>query len=71
MKFFITFGQKYRHEEHPQGGHPDGWFEVNAPDIATVREKAFNAFKNHWAFIYTETEFDPSYHPLGKLGEID
>lgn len=71
MKFFITFGQKYRHEAHPLGGHPDGWFEVEAQTQGEAREKAYGAMGAAWSFIYAETVFTPELYPLGKMGDID
>lgn len=69
MKYFITFGQKYRREEHPAGGHPDGWFELEANNRAEARENVFAALDDKWSMMYDEKEFDPSYYPRGKLRE--
>jgi hypothetical protein len=71
MKFVITFGQKYRFQDHPQGGHPDGWFEVTAESEAAAREKVFAVLGQTWAFIYDENEFDQTFYPKGKIGEIE
>lgn len=70
MKFMVTFGQKYRREEHPCGGHPDGWFELEAESQGEAREKANAAMGRTWAFIYAETIFDAEFYPKGKLGDL-
>jgi len=70
LKFFVTFGQKYRQEPHPNGGHPDGWFEVEAESYSEARGKTANAIGNRWAFIYAEPVFDKALYPLGKLAEL-
>ena len=43
MKFYVTFGDKYRREAHPYGGHPDGWFELEAESQGEAREKTISA----------------------------
>ena len=70
MKFYITFSQKYRHETHPLGAHPDGWFEVEAKDQDEAAVKANDALGAAWSFIYPRGNFDETRFPLGKLGEI-
>lgn len=70
MTFYITFGQKYRYEPHPHGGHPDGWFEVEAESAGEARNKVFLLLKNQWSFMYSEDEFEPKHFPKGKMGEI-
>ena len=70
MRFFVTFKEKYRRYEHPHGGHPDGWFEVEAESQGEAREKVFAAIGNTWAFIYTEPAFTKEHYPLGKLREL-
>jgi hypothetical protein len=72
MKFFVTFGQKYRREPHPYGGHPDGWFELEAESQGEAREKLCAVIGTTWAFIYTEPVFEDSkgLYPRGLLKEI-
>lgn len=70
-EFYVTFGQKYRHEPHPQGGHPDGWFVVEADDKATAHDLAFQFLNEKWSFLYSKAEFDPTYYPLGELARIN
>jgi len=67
LKYFITFGQKYRREQHPAGGHPDGWFEVEADDRRQARAKIWEVCDEKWSMMYEENDFDRSYYPLGKL----
>ena len=72
--FYLTFGQKYRHEPHPLGGHPDGWFTITAPDKSHARELIFQLCGPQWAFLYSEREFDATHracYPLGELKLID
>ena len=75
--FYITFGQKYRNEQHPmwkntktQYIHPDGYWEVNAPDYESAREGVFRTLGKYWAFLY-EIEPDKNIFPLGKIGQIN
>ena len=70
MKFFLTFGQQYRQERHPFGGHPDGWFEVEAESEDQAREKIFEAMGPRWSFLYNEDDFTADYFPRGKIGEL-
>lgn len=65
--YFVTFGQKYRHEPHPLKIHPDGWVEVSAKSEFEAREAIVKACGTQWAFIYSEKEFE-SIKPLHKLG---
>lgn len=75
--FYLTFGQKYARESHPywlnspkQFVHPEGWWEILAPD----KEKARIAVDKHlgiyWASLYSEEEFKSDYFPMGKIGEL-
>lgn len=70
--YYVTFGQQYRREPHPkvEYAHPDGWLLIEAEDIKTAREKAFNELGDAWAFIYVEGGWDRSYFPLGELHRI-
>ena len=67
--WYFTFGQKYREEPHPAGGHPDGWFEVWAVDSDSAREKMFALCGPQWGAQY---DFEPSTETYrrGKLKEI-
>lgn len=67
--WYVTFGQKYRYEPHPQGGHPDGYFVIEAVNEAEARAKAFATFGKAWANMYEGTPAS-RYAPLGELGRI-
>jgi hypothetical protein len=74
MTYFVTFGQRYRHEPHPTfpAAHPDGWVEVS-PDYAlgvTAYELVNAVLGTAWASMYG-AEFDRSLYSLGCLGIID
>ena len=69
--FFITFGQRYRREIHPHGGHPDGWVRVLAETYEQAQEKAMAKFGPLWANLYEADDFDKSFHPKGELGVIE
>lgn len=59
-KFMITFGQI-----HPL---KDCWIEVIADTENEARAKVFECIGKHWAFIYTEAEFEALYFQGGKVG---
>ena len=68
--YYFTFGQKYRKDEvHPQGGHPDGWFTIEAINYAAAREKMHTLCGEKWASQYAE---EPSRKmlPLGELKRL-
>lgn len=67
--FYITFGQKYRSEQHPtfSPAHPDGWVTIDAIDEDKAREIAFRELGSRWSGIYTDSNFTPSYYPRGEL----
>ena len=66
-KFYVTFGQRYSYEDHPQGGKPNGWFTFYAKDEEEARKKALEVLGNKWAFMYEENEFNKRFYPLGEL----
>lgn len=66
MNFYVTFGQKYRHENHPTGGHPDGWFRIIAEDAATAHDIAFQLIGEKWAMLYDEKP-SIALFPRGEL----
>lgn len=75
---YVTFGQQYRHAEHPVDGraHPDGWFEYDAP----TWEEASSAARRHllvegeryalFAFDYSEQP-DPGFYPRRCLARFN
>ena len=77
-KYYLTFGQKYRRENHPniEVAHPDGYGLILAQDETEARIKAAQicgvssegfAF---YAFIYEEANFEFDLYPLGQLFEF-
>jgi hypothetical protein len=68
--WYFTFGQQYLHEPHPQGGHPDGWFEVTAGSEEQAREKMFYECGPKWSMVYDEQP-SLSIFPLGCLKAFD
>jgi len=71
--YYITFGQKYRHEPHPTGLpiHPDACTKVIASDITAARNIAFDCYGPYWGFIYEESEFDAKDFPRGCTETIN
>lgn len=71
--FYITFGDRERHEEHPTfpPAHPDGWVRVAAPDQAAAHKAAYDAFGFRWSFARQAHELEPRFHPRGELGVLD
>lgn len=69
MKYYLTFGQKYRNEKHPKAtyAHPDGWVTIIAPSEEKAREIAFNIFGQYWSNLYPESKWDPTFFPKGEL----
>ena len=73
--FIVTFGQKWRLERHPHAingvyPHPDGWFEITAPTYAAAMQLAQQAFGGEFANLLTRGEHNPTYYPLGRMGQI-
>lgn len=67
--YYFTFGQKYRQEKHPQGGHPDGWFAIEAPTEEEARQRMEKWCGPKWAFSYDAVQ-DKSLYPLGELKRL-
>lgn len=65
--FYITFGQKYRHEPHALGGHPDGYFSVMAEDVMNALEIVYAQLGHNWANLYAEDTLERPLFPLGEL----
>ena len=72
MKYFVTFGQRYRRTPHPffYGAHPDGWVEVDAPDMPTARAEVDRALGPFWAELYSSATFERELFPAGRIGTI-
>ena len=70
MTFYVTFGQRYRHEPHQYGGHPDGWTEVQADSKDSAVSKIQRRYGNAWSNIYDADRFDPSLYPRGVIERV-
>lgn len=68
--YYFTFGQQYRTEPHPQSGHPDGWFTIEAPDEDAARDRMVKLCGQQWATSY-ENEPSLSAFPRGELRKIE
>lgn len=70
-KFYLTFGQRYRHERHPSGYnvHPDGYTLIEAVDYDTAQALAVASYGRHWAALYHEDVFVPNYLQYFKKGQ--
>lgn len=74
-EFYVTFGQKYRRQQHPQAinnsyPHPDGYLTVIAGNYDEARAAVYQVLGILWAFLYSQGTFDRSLYPLGELGRI-
>lgn len=68
-EFYFTFGQQYRQERHPAGGHPDGWFTIDAPDADSARTKMFEICGPKWAMQY-DKQPDRELYRRGELKRV-
>ncbi len=75
MKFYVTFGQKYRREQHPRllKAHPDGWVEIDAPSRSEARELVVRLLEQAWAAMYDEEFLDEAYllYPRGAIAKVE
>lgn len=57
--WYLTFGQRYRHERHPLGTkiHPDSYVRVEAPSPVEARHQVWELIGSKWAFLYSEEQF--------------
>lgn len=69
--YYVTFGQKYAHEDHPRipTAHPDGWLTIEAPDEETARDKAFELTDGAFAFMY-DKQPDILVYPRGEVCRV-
>lgn len=69
--FYVTFGQKYRHEPHPvlPEAHPDGYLAIEADTEEQARAKAFELTGGKFAFMY-QTEPERAFYPLGEIDRV-
>lgn len=77
MIFYITFGQKYRYQDHEKWintktmyAHPDGYWQVRAKDEDEARVKVWKALEQYWSHMY-RLEPAREMFPLGIIGIID
>jgi hypothetical protein len=70
-QFYFTFGQRYKHEPHPKGGHPDGWFTIEAKDWDKARQAMVDICGPKWANQYDDTNPpDLKTFPRGELRKL-
>jgi hypothetical protein len=72
-EFRVTFGQKYRSEEHPrwQPAHPAGWLTIVASSYAVARAWTVRELGTSWCDIYGPgPDLDLSLFALGELGRF-
>lgn len=66
-EFYFTFGVQYdKQNPHPNGGHKDGYFTIEAPDEDTARLKMTELCGRRWSTSYTV----PPSRNLFPLGEL-
>lgn len=81
MTVYVTFGQWFARETHPvlPNAHPDGWYEMELTDLpqmqrfqlrGLVNDIVYGLLGSDWSNAYIDDEFIPSFHPLGKLGDL-
>lgn len=72
-RYYLTFGSRYKHEEHPVLGYfpdlADGYITIEAEDYTQAREKVFEVIGQSWAFLYN-IKPDSYFFPLGEIGRI-
>lgn len=68
--FYLTVGQKYRYETHPQGIHPDGWMTIVAPDLDEARACAYDYCGESFCSVYPESSFSWHLYPLGEMARV-
>lgn len=68
--FYITFGQRYRYEEHPAGNWitPDGVVLIKEKSYEDARKLAFKHLGFRWAFMYPCDSADLSLYPKSVIG---
>jgi hypothetical protein len=71
QEFYVSFGQKYRHETHPRIPeiHPDGWLTIVAKNYTSARAHAFATMGPAWCMLYDAAEFEKMKHHFPR-GEI-
>jgi len=67
----VTFGQRWRRETHPYGGHPDGVFEIEAPDRTDACALVEAAIGSAAGMLYAKEDATLADYPLGILRVYD
>jgi hypothetical protein len=87
MRWAVTFGQRYRREDHPTflPAHPDGYVVIVTDDAlpkawgggeASARDAAVTLMGSQWSGLY-EMDTDEwrsdaaQYYPRGQIGQIE
>jgi hypothetical protein len=69
--FYVTFGVQYGRrpgdDMHNLAMYADGYAVFEAPSYEIAHALAAAVYGTQWAFIYTEADFQPEYHPAGEL----
>lgn len=73
--FYLTFGQKYRREVHPQLGArpelPDGWLTVEAETEADAQTIVVMTLDWNWSDLRQAHDTDMLFFfPAGNLGTL-
>jgi hypothetical protein len=71
---FVTFGLKYRQEEHPTLGpivDPDGWLEIRGLSAETARSLAFALTGGMHMTDYGADRFKKENHTAGAFMVVD
>lgn len=69
-RFYVTFGSGHQRSLDGVELHPDMALEVIAETETDARTLAVETIGNKWAFIYTASDFDISYHPQGVTAAL-
>ena len=71
-EFRVTFGQKYRREDHPTlpEAHPDGWLAVFAADEHQARLLTFDKLGTAWSMLRPPMPDDLDWYPRGELARL-
>lgn len=73
--YFVTFGQKYRHEQHPVSldgvrPHPDGWVLIRCGNQSIADRTAHALFGTRFSIVYSEETHSKHLYPMGELFSI-
>ena len=71
-RFYITFSNRYRTEEHPVQSDidPDGWVSVEADSLEKAQTRAYEVFNAYYDNLVHEDVFDRAAFSLGELYRI-